>query len=735
MKAYVFTDQAINAVFNNLSFEPNRNPLCFEADNIIKIVIEDVTFLISTGHSDANFIKKPLIIIYCLDVDLFSKDRDCLIDALQKIHRVSIHCQKRNTMSLPPWTLYHEDNKISISVSNKNSDFRLFIEHNVEKSSDIVVFKMFEAKKNFAISDCPAEHELYKKIKGHLLEVDSKLKSSLEDRKISNYENNYSFDLIFDSQEQVEYDYNRWLEKLSKVQKHFVFSDQSQAIKLKGPAGTGKTLAMQIKAIKILKDCPNAKILYLTHSWTVSCQVQDFFDRLLDSSEIERIDVFPLLSIAEEKVKRNGEIITIGEDSLSGKILQLEIIKQIISEFINTDWVIFKDSCSDFFRKNLENSVDKNSRFAWDIILEIACVIGANGILPSFNANERYKKIERRPWMMSLSNDAELECVFSIYKHLMLKLKEERKVTSDQLINDFLNYLSTYNWYYERADKGYDFLFVDEMQLFNEQERLVFHYLTKNPNEYPVIFMALDPKQSIIETYFDYGLDSIGNSTNGENERSDKSFGKTQDFLLDEAHRYTSQILAFLKHVDALFPAMGFSSDWSNKIQTITSKKSGGQKPIVKFFDSFEGEVSHVISLAQQYATKGFRTAILVLNFEDYIKFKGDERLLNRADFIESKNDTLKLMYAKRRIVVSQPHYVIGLQFDVVLLTSCYLTHNIHDPNQSYNTRRFISDVYLGASRAKHILNISTVSSSMQIPEFLQSAIEKNILNPDNHTS
>jgi hypothetical protein len=77
-------------------------------------------------------------------------------------------------------------------------------------------------------------------------------------------------------------------------------------IRLRGAAGTGKTLAMVLKALKTKYDADDAKetmrILFVTHSWAmaeyVDQQIQNL-DKRKDSKST--IDVFPLLYLANKR--------------------------------------------------------------------------------------------------------------------------------------------------------------------------------------------------------------------------------------------------------------------------------------------------------------------------------------------------------------------------------------------------------------------------------------------------
>ena len=115
---------------------------------------------------------------------------------------------------------------------------------------------------------------------------------------------------------------------------------------------------------------------------------------------------------------------------------------------------------------------------------------------------------------MPLESDADKRVVLHVYERYMEGLMADNCLTSDQVVNDFLNYLVTFTWNRRRADKGYDCIFVDELHLFDAQERLLLRYLVRTTRERPKIFMALDPRQSPWEVYT--GLAGLSTATNAD---------------------------------------------------------------------------------------------------------------------------------------------------------------------------------------------------------------------------
>jgi hypothetical protein len=721
----VFTEQSMyNYIFHNLIKEIKNEKK--ELQNCIRVFESDIIYIFSISTKDMNFDRETLIVFKNVD-ELLSYSEENLQELFIRIHKYSHEVNRKNNKLIPhSWSPYRYKNKVSFfafdDITLNNS--KVIIEIKDSLPNNILIHGLTKGK-SFSIENYTYSEFEYERSLENIQNAFIKFKEKCEENKILEMGDDLLFDSTVVNEDKI-YSYDEWIKRLSKVQENFVFVNKSNAIKLRGPAGTGKTLAMEMKAIKLLKDNASCKMLFLTHSWTTADHVQNFIEQIALNEELKRIDVFPLLSFAEMFITHSTNLIVLGDDSFSGKLEQLKLIEELVRDYKLSNMALYERRISEHFLQYLTTTdVNLEKSFYWDLMIEFACVIGANGIMPGIAAKDKYLKIERRPWMMTLLNDADKEFVISIYQEYIKYLMEHKNITSDQIINDYLNYLSTYNWHYDRIDKGYDYIFIDEMQLFNEQERMVLHYLTKNPDAYPVLYMAMDPRQTITETYFDYGIKDISNPDVGET--SDSTFGKYDEVMLGEVFRYTREILDFLKHIDKSYPALGLGSDWENNIKKTISRKGGGNLPEIHLANSTNDEIGYIFGQAKNYSSKGLRTAILALNNDNYVLLK-EKYSSEKAIFIESKEDTIKLQYKKRGIIISQPFYVIGLQFDVVIISGCYIHFDEHDRNQVYNLRRFISDVYLGSSRASKYLLITSNITIGSIPGFINNAVEKKYL-------
>jgi hypothetical protein len=356
-------------------------------------------------------------------------------------------------------------------------------------------------------------------------------------------------------------------------------------------------------------------------------------------------------------------------------------------------------------------------------MLEFASVLSAHGILPGINAERQYLGLQRTPWMMPLETDSDKVFVLLVYSRYVESLREEGMLTTDQLINDFLNYLETFAWNIRRKKDGYDLLLVDELHLFSEQERLVLHYLTRSAEQYPRMYMALDPRQSPAEIYMDVGDRAI---TRGESGVADEYLGNVEAVELDTVHRFTPEILGLVRHVNQSYPALGLGDDWRMDLGDVESSAPAGSTPRLVTHATFSEEVTSVIERAAELAREAGdeRVAVIVLEPLLLSAFANAAREggLN-VSIIEGRDDVETLQYARRSTIIGGAEFLAGLQFGAVLVAGLPAVNGRY-ANLGHQRRRFLSLLYLAVSRATDQVEIHVNDEHGGVPEILESAAD-----------
>lgn len=713
MKNIVLTEQSILNLANTIDEEIIERDSFPNSDFYLSLNYDKYIVLLTGNDKDKHLEHLPFILI---DSSFFNEDIDLIKDALFTIHSAVVSFnQNKNLRKYIPNKKFCENNLLVLEISQRY----IYILVNITEHGSIYVFSVKDKLIKEYSKVVPNELELIKEIDNNREKICTDYREILEHNKLL-LSDNYNFDLFFGDKKQQNYTYKDWEKVLTNKQRTFLEKNITNRLILSGPAGTGKTLLLELKIIKLLTDNPELRILFTCHSWAVAIQVNDFLSNI-DISFGTKVDSYPLLALAQEQTSDEQlKILTLGDDSYTGKIEQIKLLNRIIQDFKkSSDWNILKNSCSDRFIKNIESISDSNNNYTWDIMIEISCTLCANGIMDDMLGFEKYNKIERHSWMLPLENECERKVVYIIYSQLLSYLDTNNIQTTDMIFNDYLNYLSGFSWNKKRKTSGYDYIFIDEMQLFNYQEKSVLNYLTRNTKDYPKIIMAMDPKQSVDMIYSDFGVNSV---FVGEQSLPDSD----NKICLDEAFRYTRQVLKFLKHIDFCYPEMGFGDNWNNNIKNIESKQADGEKPQLYLVNSNQ-EIKTALKIAKENVSNK-RIAILTLQDSLFIQLQNELNDDRQFKIIDAMSKSHALKYVKQNIYISKPSYVIGLQFDIVILIGCYSIYDKNASNTSFYRRRFLSDLYLGASRTKVGLYLIGNKDAPFIPDVIQKAVDNKII-------
>ena len=529
--------------------------------------------------------------------------------------------------------------------------------------------------------------------------------------------------------------FDEWLTLISKDQRAFIEAPTNKSIRLKGPAGSGKTLAIYLKAIREVlaarESSEDLRVLIVTHSWGLAAQIQASID-MMGLGAVREIDVFPLLGIADSllppQYRGSNGLTLIGEDSYSGKRAQLDEIRDVLDDFASGDWVTYRGAASSELAARID-SREENERLAlaWDLLIEFGSVIGAAGIFPGAGAELKYQQLSRARWMLPLSSRGDLHVVWVLYSKYMESLETRSLITSDQLLSDFLNFLETHAWNRSRKDEGYDLVFVDEFHLFSPLERRVLHYLTRDVKEYPRIFMAVDPNQSPSEAFIGAAADETLSATVAS---AEDGIGDVANFELSTVHRFSPQILNLIKHVHLSFPTFDLGNDWHVDLSTADSSQADGPVPVLISSPSREAEANGINRAVHDLYSRG-RVALAVVDIRQWSRFSNLASQMGtsgkfQVSTITGRSDIENLGYKRKGLVVGYAEYLAGLQFETVLVAGL---PDMRDGIASAIERnRALSLLYLALSRAEREVRIFVNDDDGGVAEVLDQAVANHLM-------
>ncbi|WP_157598966.1 UvrD-helicase domain-containing protein [Rhodanobacter sp. Root561] len=537
--------------------------------------------------------------------------------------------------------------------------------------------------------------------------------------------------------------YAEWYKsRLTTRQREFVDASLNAPIRLRGMAGTGKTLALAVKLLvaakQRLSDQLPTRFLFLTHSAAVSQAINALLSSLdnegiiaqLNSREGFSLTVSTLLDVAMDAVGADLEsdgVSPLATDALEGRMLQLELIESgLISYAKSKEWSLLRGLASDHFKRLMASPKGSSEfrRFAWEIMNEFACVLDADGVQAKPSLRKQYLSAARQSWMMPLDKGVDRQVVLALYDSFNREIREMHAISVDQVISDYLNYLDTFRWNAVREKRGYDVIFVDELHLFNRQERMVLHGLVRSGMESPSLFMAYDAKQAPSDTFMPNEASETSSSFWGR-----LRVGGIHKVELDQVFRYTPQIAAFIGSLDQSFPALDLGDEWGE--YNVSSQAFAAELPSITVLSDEKEMYTKVMSRAHAIKRKGgqkFTLAVLCCNPDRFMLFR--DASAHKKDFfsISSREEAAAVKPDAFRFVLSAPEYVAGLQFDCVMLLD---VNKAEIPAGAYSTsvrRRFISTVYLGASRARRHLEIFCTELDGGPSDILDSAVQNTTL-------
>lgn len=528
--------------------------------------------------------------------------------------------------------------------------------------------------------------------------------------------------------------YGQWLKLIDEHQEKVLAYDAAQTLKIRGIAGTGKTLTLQLKALKELyaavDRAEEMRILYLTHSWALADMVDDTIQAIDERGLGSQIEVWPLAMAREYlhgQIPEGVEII--GEDGLEGRKLQISLVSAILDDLVLTDWPTYRDryDVSDFVRAGVERrSEAERLSLCWMLIREFAEVMDAHQIKPSRNALKKYLEIKRADWMVQLDTDGDKRTFYAVFQRFVARLVEEGQMTTDQAFDDFRRYLESYAWNIRRTTEGFDLILVDEFHLFSDSERYLLNFLTKDATSPPRMILALDPKQSPFMLLT--GL--------SDNPLSRRAAGVEADVGyvdLGVVHRFSPEILRVVQMIQRTHPAiLDEGDDWRFTVENLVGRRKAGGVPRLSVVAAEDDAVVEAVACARSMhrkATGDERVALIAAGTLEFDALLAGSPGDGSPDFtvLNSRDEVDQLNYAKKSIVLAAGADCAGLQFTHVVVLIFSSRESTHGRGTSA-TRAAITDLYLAVSRAEQALEIVSTRGEGTIPELLAQGIEDGIL-------
>lgn len=517
--------------------------------------------------------------------------------------------------------------------------------------------------------------------------------------------------------EQIEranrWTYDEWSDpatsSLSPEQMHILLDDAivRHPLRLFGPAGSGKTLLMQLMAIRRLSE-PHARVLYVTHNKSMEERVTQRFETLEahDAMATDRLVVSTLSGLAMKLLQlKSTHLLEL--DPEAAKRAAFETLDEALDEALSANVEIVQRSGTlrplaktRTSRRHLLEYLRSEISFAIKgrgATLERSDYTGAEGNLGTLHA---------------LLTPAERNVVYDAFESYQRRIEGYGAMDADDVAATLLSQLSGPKWRIDRPSDGYDFVFVDEAQLFNDNERRVFSMLTNLRFAHTPIAVALDEAQRLYDPPASgaawYGMSEATRETLHIGHRLSESIAQLAFFIIAE-----STIL-----YERAFP------DYRTIILPDEQRRGVARLPQLVTTAHMESRVRRII---EQMIREGMREIAVIAHTEPaYSRLSTGLTNNVGVHFSEVEHRGQPTESSEPYVVLSRPPLIGGQEFDCVI--SCGLEEGLVPPKAQDGRldarlkEQALREMYLVFTRARHQLFIVNFSGRAPSPILARAA-------------
>lgn len=510
--------------------------------------------------------------------------------------------------------------------------------------------------------------------------------------------------------------FEKWERYLTDSQKDFIFRESnSSPMRIQGPAGTGKTLSLILRAIYLLREAEkkkqDCKIIFFAHSKATQSSVKNIFNLISqfkwhgrESGQSQTIDITTLHEYCIDNLLMSkltdNEILE--RDALDSKNLQYYAVYEAYEKVMGKSYSTFKPLLSNALKNVLENSPNK-SVICGLLQHEFSIMIkGKSGGDP-----EKYIKTESLSAGLKTESEDDKKFIWLMYDEYQKHFEMIQQYDTDDIVLSAISSLDNPIWRRRRKQEGYDFIFIDETHLFNQNELMVFHYLTRHTEVLPIIF-SIDISQAM----GDQGLeedDFLKSYVNGNN-----MYKKEYEIVFRCSPQITDLAVSITSSGSNLFG--NFKNPYTSSKSAFTVQEEAYcKKPeyILKHSENEMIEIALEHAEKMRIAMKCPQSEIVIISFSDILYQELKRRAVGTKYVELTKRGDLEakqLADKSASFLFSLPEYVGGLEFYGVILLGVDRARvppmSNNDVSQNYLIYTAYNQLYVSVTRAKYRVEI-----------------------------
>lgn len=436
---------------------------------------------------------------------------------------------------------------------------------------------------------------------------------------------------------------------LGEDKRRIITSDvlERQPLRITGPAGSGKTLLLQLMAIRLARRGDSTSVLYITHNSEAKLRVANVLSSL-DAEAAAHVHVSTIHELCVDRLGLEPEVV-LDPDAMDTREYQLLVVSKALSEILKTNPSL--DALPLLGQARLDEEL-------FEIFSFLICQEFGNTIKPFRLSEDPRRYVESERALSALHGmlvPAERRAVMAIFSQYHWEVFERSGLLdADDIALSLLSRLRTPVWSLQRRKLGYDYVFVDEAQLYNDNEKRLFSLFTKPRGHTPVV-VALDEAQG-------FATNSVGFAALG--------LAALKDESLQGVFRTTQPILQLAFHVIQQTTDL-FGPDFPDFTKLSASTVANGESDLPPaLFRALPKEslgdaaARHVEELRKS----GFRHLAVVVMSERHLESVGKALESHGVRVTHIAQRGQRLDENRPWVALSLPRLVGGQEFDAVVV-------------------------------------------------------------------
>ena len=539
----------------------------------------------------------------------------------------------------------------------------------------------------------------------------------------------------------IFWNYDQQFKALTESQRKVVECESlTSPLRVDGAAGTGKTVSLIMRAYRLLKMHHDQgspfRIIFFAHSESTSLRNKDCFS-LYPNSEYylspssEQTILFTTLFAFCREFAHIDRSAVIEDNAADSKTYQLMLIDDVVKSALESNRVkTYRPLISDEVYALFDS--EKTDRATLINMLQHEFSVQIKGRTDC--SIESYIELETIPNGIPCKTKPEKELIFSLFNDYQNMLQSQNTFDVDDVTIEAISHLNAPFWRRKRQNDGYDYIFADEMHLFNLNEQSVFHFLSKDTSskEIPLCF-ALDYSQAI----GDRGDTSKDYISRG-------GFGNVKQQQLHTLFRNSPAIVdlcALIAASGTLMFGASFSNPYGNMQYHFThAEELKMQVPELHMYPNDDAMISdlpnRLSDLMRDLQCKP--KDIAIVSFDNRWIAKEGVDLLEKT--VKRKCNLLDQCTQSQTdyYTLASPYAINGLEFQAVVLLGADegrvpQTSGTSDISSNFLMYSAYNMLYLSVSRAKY--RVIIMGSELQgISTCLEHSIQANVIDVKKHS-